>query len=99
MSFLKDLKPKKVEVFKQKEVVFKQKKESFKQTPSPKKDKPIDLNPKVKSLADIPNTNIMTIGSLLGVRLRATKPIMLKQLVKHINILLSGEEKNERHHR
>ena len=94
MSFLKELKPKKEESFKQKEVVFKQKKESFKQTSTPKKDTPLKLKPKVKSLADIPNTNIMTIGSLLGVRLRAKKPIMLKQLVKHINKILE-EEKNE----
>ena len=88
------MKPKKVEIKPIVKQSVKQKNIIVKQTPTPKKDKPLKLNPNVKSLADIPNTNIMTIGNLLGVRLRAKKPIMLKQLIKHIEEnLLSGEEK------
>lgn len=94
MSFLKDLKPKKVEIKQIVKQIVKQKTKTVKQTPSPKKDTPLKLNPKVKSLADIPNTNIMTIGNLLGIRLRAKKPIMLKQLIKYIEEKLLSGEKN-----
>ena len=97
MSFLKDLKPKKVETVKQTVKQITPKKQIVKQIPSPKINKPLKLNPNVKSLADIPNVNIMTIGSLLGVRLRAKKGVMLKQLIKHIEKnLLSGEKNDEK---
>lgn len=98
MSFLKELKPKKVEIKPIVKQSVKQKDIIVKQIPSPKKDKPLKLNPNVKSLADIPNTNIMTIGNLLGIRLRAKKKIMLKQLIKHIEgkLLISGEKNAEK---
>jgi len=90
MSFLKDLKktePKpKIESFKQKKEPFKQKEKSFKQDD-------FEVNPKVKSINDIPNTNIITSGKLIGIRLRAKKPKMLMNLRDYINKLLKGEQK------
>lgn len=84
MSFLKDLKKQpKTEMFKQKEKSVKQKTESFKQ-------ETLKLNPNVKSIEDIPNTNIMTSGNLLGIRLRAKKSKMLEELQNYIGELLKN---------
>ncbi len=94
MSFLKEIKkiePKtteitpKVKSFKQKNNRLNRKTETFKQ-------KDFEINPNVKSIDDIPTTNIMTSGNLLGIVLRATRPKMLKNLRNHINNLLSGEK-------
>jgi len=80
MSFLKGLK--KTEV---KPIV----KQVVKQTRTIVKQEKVSLNPNVNSIDDIPNTNIMTSGILLGVSLRGTKPKMLLNLKKYIDSLLS----------
>ena len=99
MSFLKNLKevpPIVKQIVKQKtpkkEIV---KQSQPKREAQPKKES-LKLNPNVKSIADIPNTNIMTIGNLLGIRLRDKKRPMLRQLNKHINNLLSGEKNDKK---
>jgi hypothetical protein len=88
VSFLKDLKKiePKIPIVKQ---TVKQKNNIVKQ----KKKEPFDVNPKVKSIDDIPNTNIITSGKLIGIRLRAKKPKMLENLRDYINKLLTGEIK------
>lgn len=103
MSYLKNIaKAGKAQVQENVKQTVKQNKESVKQTkpkrprpqpPAIKKKQPIILNPNVKSIDDIPNTNIMTSGKLLGVRLRATKEIMLKEFAKYITNLLENEKK------
>jgi len=86
MSFLKGLKKEeKIEVFKQDKEPFKQKPKSFKQ-------EEFELNPKVKTIDDIPNTNIMTSGKLIGIRLRADKPKMLKHLKEYIEGLIKNDK-------
>ena len=76
---------------KQKKVIVKQEKPTIKQE---RKQEHLKLNPTVKTIKDIPNTNIMTSGKLLGIHLRDKKEPMLKQLKKYITKLL-GEEKND----
>lgn len=79
MSFLKEFK--KIEP---KPIV----KQSVKQTRTIVKQEKVELNPNVNSIDDIPNTNIMTAGILLGVSLRANKKQMLENLKKYIDNLL-----------
>ena len=86
MSFLENLKKQPIkETFKQKNESFKQKNKSFKQDI-------FKINPEVKTINDIPNTNIMTSGKLIGVRLRANKKKMLEDLRDYINNLLESEK-------
>ena len=87
MSFLKKLKKQpEREMFKQPKESFKQKEEMFKQDT-------FKINPEVKTIDNIPNTNIMTSGKLIGIRLRANKKKMLEQLRSYIDNLLKSEEK------
>ena len=86
MSFLKGLK--KVET----KPSVKQFKQSVKQIPIIVKQEEFELNPKVKTIDDIPNTNIMTSGKLIGIRLRADKPKMLKHLKEYIEGLIKNDK-------
>jgi len=87
-KILKDKKDKK----EQKKKVFKPTfKQSFKQNENIKQDT-FEINPEVKTINDIPNTNIMTSGKLIGVRLRANKKKMLEDLRDYINNLLESEK-------
>ncbi|KKN04525.1 hypothetical protein LCGC14_1096520 [marine sediment metagenome] len=93
MSFLKNLKKveikpviKKIETKPTIKQIIKQKKEEFKQDT-------FKINPEVKNIPDIPNTNIMTSGKLIGIRLRANKKEMLGQLRNYIDNLLKSEKK------
>nr|BDI55164.1 MAG: hypothetical protein [uncultured archaeon] len=88
MSFLKGLKKTEPKIVKQKEGFVKQTPKSFKQ-------EEFELNPKVKTIDDIPNTNIMTSGKLIGIRLRANKEIMLKNLKEYIEGLIKNERKKK----
>ncbi|KKK98722.1 hypothetical protein LCGC14_2639890 [marine sediment metagenome] len=84
MSFLKGLK--KIEakpIVKQEVRIVKQTKSIVRQ-----KQESLNINPKVKSLSDIPNVNIMTSGNLIGIRLRADKKEMLKNLMNYIENLI-----------
>jgi len=85
MSFLENLKAQ------PKEKISKQPKE-IKKNESFKQDI-FKINPEVKTINDIPNTNIMTSGKLIGVRLRANKKKMLEDLRSYIDNLLESEEK------
>ena len=93
MSYLKNIaEAGKKQVQEKVKQTVKQKIEIVKQ-PKPKiKQEHLSLNPTVKSIADIPNVNIMASGKLLGVRLRDKKEPMLKQIVKYITNLLEEKE-------
>lgn len=82
MSFLKNLEKKSKEIIRE---IVKQKPIIVKQLPRIVKQNDFDINPQVKSIRDIPNTNIITSGKLLGIRLRANKKGMLRQLKNYIN--------------
>lgn len=96
MSFLKDIaKAGEKQIQNRVKQTVKQNKVSVKQE-KPKNPKPrqehLSLNPTVKSIKDIPNTNIMTSGKLLGIRLRDKKKPMLKQFIKYLTNLVEKEE-------
>ena len=59
--------------------------------PPLKKYEPFKINPKVKSIVDIPNVNIMTSGNFIGIRLRAGKKEMLEILMNYIGDLIKND--------
>lgn len=83
-KFVKEQKAKATQFVKQKPKIVKQKREIVKQDS-------FEINPRVKSLDDIPNTNIITSGKLIGIRLRADKKQMLKDLIKYAGGLINGK--------
>jgi len=97
MSFLKDIAKKGNEqiqervkqTVKQKKIVVKQKDDDIVEYIKQKQET-FEINPTVISLKDIPNTNIMTSGKLIGVHLRAEKKEMLKKLMNYIGDLIKN---------
>jgi len=87
MSFLENLKVQpKEKISKQPKERSVKKKEVFKQDS-------FKINPEIKTIDDIPNTNIMTSGHLIGISLRANRKKMLEQLRSYIDNLLKSEKK------